>query len=171
MNIKDILSDKNLKSIEKRKLVALAFSSGELTIATLPQLDEKQTGILLEAMEAISQKEKEAAFITDDWLRFAENHIDSENNTLKREAARVTGNIAHRFPDNLDGVIPKLLQNAENESTVVRWSSGYSLGRIIQIHRFAKSDLFEILSKIAENEQDNGVKNQYLAGLKKANKS
>jgi hypothetical protein len=166
MNIIELLSDKNLKSIEKRKLVVTGLLNEELTIATLPQLNDQQTGILLEAMEEISRKE--AAIIDESWLKFAENYVVSGNNTLKREAARVTGNIAHQFPEKLECVIPKLLQNSENESTVIRWSSGYSLGRIIQIPKFAKSDLFEILSKIAENEQDNGVKNQYLNGLKKA---
>ena len=170
MNITELLSDKNLKSIEKRKLLVSFLANETISIATLPQLNDKQTGIVLEAMEEISQKAKGTPFINDHWLQFAEYHVSNDNNTLKREAARVIGNIAHSFPDSLDGVIPKLLQNAENESTVIRWSSGYSLGRIIQIPKFAKSDLFEILSKISENEQDNGVKNQYLVGLKKANK-
>ena len=70
----------------------------------------------------------------------------------------------------MKNIIPILLQNSENKGTVVRWSSGYSLGRIIQIPKFAKSDLFEALVIIAENEQDNGVKNQYVKGLKKASK-
>ena len=168
MNIIEILSDKSLKSIEKRKLMVTGLLSEEFTVGTLPQLNDVQTGIALEAMEEISQKE--ATIINENWLKFAEKYIDSGNNTLKREAARVTGNIAHIFSEKLEGIIPKLLQNAENESTVIRWSSGYSLGRIIQIPKFAKSDLFDILSKIAENEQDNGVKNQYLNGLKKASK-
>jgi xylose isomerase len=165
MNIA-FLSDKNLKSIEKRKLIVSALLSEDLTIASLPPLNDKQTGIVLEAMEEISQKE--VAIIDESWLKFADNNVNSENNTLKREAARVTGNIAHKFPDKLENIIPKLLQNSENESTVIRWSSGYSLGRIVQIPKFANSDLFEMLSIIAENEQESGVKNQYLKGLKQA---
>ncbi|MDR0438157.1 MAG: HEAT repeat domain-containing protein [Bacteroidales bacterium] len=164
----DLLSDKNLKSIEKRKAVISLLSSGELTISKLPKLNDKQTGIVLEAMEEISQKDSE--IIDESWLKFAESHVDSEDNTLKRESARVIGNIAHKFPEKLKNIIPKLLTNAENNGTVVRWSSGYSLGRIIQIPKFAKSDLFEALVVIAENEQDNGVKNQYVKGLKKASK-
>jgi len=61
MNIIELLSDKNLKSIEKRKMVVSVLLSEEITISTLP--------------------------------------------------ARITGNIAHRFPDKLEIVIPKLLQN------------------------------------------------------------
>jgi len=168
MNITDLLSDKKLKSVEKRKSIVSLLLSGELTIAKLPKLNDKQTGIVLEAMEEISQKDSE--IIDESWLKFAENHVNSEDNTLKRESARVIGNIAHKFPEKLKNSIPKLLKNSENKGTVVRWSSGYSLGRIIQIPKFAKSDLFETLVIIAENEQDNGVKNQYVKGLKKASK-
>ena len=117
-------------------------------------------------MEEISRKE--SAIIDENWLNFAGNYVVSENNTLKRESARVIGNIAHLFPDKLESIIPKLFQNAENESTVVRWSSAYSLGRIVQIPMFAKSNLFDKLSKITDEEQNNGVKNQYLTSLKKA---
>ena len=146
MNIIDLLSDKNLKSVEKRKLIVSLLLSGKLAIAKLPKLNDKQTGIVLEAMEEISQKDSEV--IDENWLKFAENYVNSEDNTLKRESARVIGNIAHKFPEKLKNIIQKLLQNSENKGTVVRWSSGYSLGRIIQIPKFAKSDLFEALVKL-----------------------
>jgi len=96
MNITDLLSDKNLKSVEKRKLIVSLLVSGELTIAKLPKLNDKQTGIVLEAMEEISQKDSE--IIDENWLKFAENHVDSEDNTLKRESARVIGNMLINFP-------------------------------------------------------------------------
>jgi len=44
------------------------------------------------------------------------------------------------------------------------------LGRIVATPDYANSDLFEKVVKLAEAENENGVKNQYLAGLKKAEK-
>ena len=48
--------------------------------------------------------------------------------------------------------------------------SAYALGRIILIPEYANSKLFDMLTALAEQETENGVKNQYLAGLKKAKK-
>ncbi|MDR2671524.1 MAG: HEAT repeat domain-containing protein, partial [Oscillospiraceae bacterium] len=101
---------------------------------------------------------------------FAEEYIEADNNTLKREASRVIGNIAALYADKLDGIVSKLLTNSGNEGTVVRWGSAYALGRIILIPQYAKSGLYGQLTAIAEAEQENGVKNQYLGGLKKAKK-
>jgi len=172
MDIISLLSNEAIKSLEKRQEIVIAIQTQLISIkeiqALKDMLEDKKLVLVLEAMETVTSKTPEMANV--DWLKFVQDLISSKSNNIKREASRIVGNIAHMFPDNLDDIIPKLFKNAENESTVIRWSSGYSLGRIIQIPKFAKSDLFEILSKIVENEQDNGVKNQYLAGLKKANK-
>jgi hypothetical protein len=119
-------------------------------------------------MEEVSRSE--SALSDTAWLAFAEKYVGSDNNTLKREASRVIGNIAPLFAEQLDSVVSKLLANSSNEGTVVRWGSGYALGRIILIPQYANSDLYGQLTAIAEAEQENGVKNQYLAGLKKAKK-
>ena len=104
------------------------------------------------------------------WLRFAESHLLSQDNNIKRETARIVGNIAHLFPNELDTVIPKLIDTTNNPSTVIRWSCAYALGKIITIPKYAKSNLYDQLTKLAEKEPMNGNKNQYLNGLKKANK-
>jgi hypothetical protein len=63
----------------------------------------------------------------------AETYISSSSNSLKREASRVVGNIAHLFPDNLDDAIKMLMDNTNSDVTVVRWGSAYALGRVILI--------------------------------------
>jgi hypothetical protein len=60
--------------------------------------------------------------------------------------------------------------NTKNGSTVIRWGSAYALSKIIQIPKYANSELYEILTDLCMQEQENGVKNQLLNGLKKAKK-
>ena len=122
----------------------------------------------LEVIEAASRDNPTA--VTESDFNLAMQFIDSENNAQKREASRVVGNGAAAFPEKLDEVIPKLLKNTKNTGTVVRWSAAYALGRIVALPEYANSDLFDTVTKLAAAETDNGIKNQYLAGLKKAEK-
>jgi hypothetical protein len=105
-----------------------------------------------------------------DWLVFVQNFITSKSNNLKREASRIVGNIADLFPDNLEVAIQNLMSNTEDGSTVIRWGSAYALSRIIHVPKYANSDFYDILTDLCEREQENGVKNQLLNGLKKAKK-
>ncbi len=172
MDIKSLLEEKILKAIEKRSEIINALQLKALgideIIAISEAIDDKKLAIIFEAMEAITRTQPEMA--TLEWLSFAENHIDSPSNSLKREASRVVGNIARLFENNLDGSIQKLLKNTNNEGTVVRWGSAYTLAKIIVLPHHANSPLFDTLKHICENETDNGVKNQYLKAIKKADK-
>jgi len=167
MVIINILHDEITKTAQKRTTISECIRSGNFTVEDLfvTELTEKDAAIILEAMEEVSRNEPFLSNVA--WLEFAEKYIESAN-TLKREASRVVGNIAPLYADRLDGVISKLIVNSTNDGTVVRWGSGYALGRIITIPEYAKSNLFERLTLIAETEQESGVKNQYLSGLKKA---
>ena len=170
MDITNLLNDKSIKPIVKRTEISEAIRTGAVTIRDIKslsdKLDDKKLALVFEAMESVTAKNPELADL--DWLVFAQEYITSESNSLKREASRIVGNIAFLFPDDLEVVIRKLLENAGNDSTVVRWSSAYALGRIITIPKYAGSELFGVVSDLYEREKDNGIKNQYLSGLKKA---
>jgi len=172
MDIVSLLDNKTIKAIEKREQIAEAIRMKSITIQDIQSvkdvLDDKKMALVLEAMEAVTGKNPETADI--EWLKFVENFIASASNNLKREASRVVGNIAHIFPDGLEATIPCLMENTANDGTVVRWGSAYALARIIQIPQYANSELFGILTDLCEQEQENGVKNQYANGLKKAKK-
>ena len=168
MNINQLLADKSIKATQKREQISNAIESKIVTVEEIKVVatDDKGIGIILEAMEAVSRNNPEVASI--DWLNYACVHILSNANTVKREASRIVGNIGGLFPDDLAEAIQNLLDNTKDESTVVRWGSAYALGRIILIPQYANSNLFELLTVLAEQETENGVKNQYLNGLKKA---
>ncbi|MDR0819889.1 MAG: HEAT repeat domain-containing protein [Oscillospiraceae bacterium] len=170
MDIAALLNDKSIKSTDKREQIANAIRAGEISVKDIRTagFDEKKTGIILEAMESVSRDNSDVVDI--EWLSYAEAYISSSSNSLKREAARVVGNIAGLFPDSLDDSIKMLIENTKNDGTVVRWGSAYALGRIILIPKYADSELFDVLTDLAERETESGVKNQYLGGLKKAKK-
>lgn len=50
------------------------------------------------------------------------------------------------------------------------WGSAYALSRIILLEEYRNTDLYEELVIICDNEQENGVRNQYLKAFKKIKK-
>lgn len=170
MNIIELLKDKSLKGIERRQAVVNMIVAGELSVdymaAIASTIGEKQVATVLEAIEEVSNKQLrplEAA-----WLQWAEQYLSSENNSCRREASRIVGNMAAQYPDLLDYAIEHLMRNTSDEGTVIRWAAAYALSRIVILDRYAKSDLYNRLITVCDREEDNGVKNQYLKAIKKA---
>ncbi len=172
MDIIELMDNKGLKPIQKREALAESIRKDLVTMKDIEAwttlLDDKKMVIVLEAMEAVSNKQPEKANLH--WLKFTQEYIASPSNNLKREASRIVGNIAHLFPDALDVAIDRLMENMKAEGTVIRWSGAYALARIVQIPQYANGELYHILTELSELEQENGVKNQLLSGLKKAGK-
>jgi len=172
MDIISLLSNEAIKSLEKRQEIVIAIQTQLISIkeiqALKDMLEDKKLVLVLEAMETVTSKTPEMANV--DWLKFVQDLISSKSNNIKREASRIVGNIAHMFPDDLETVIHNLMENTTNKGTVIRWGSAYALAKIIQIPKYANSEFYDILNKLCEQEQENGVKNQLLCGLKKAKK-
>ena len=172
MSIINILNDNSLTSIEKRTRIENSLRTKDVLIKeielTEKSLDDKQLAIVLEAMELVTRKNPE---ISDKkWLEFNQKFLSSTSNNLKRESARVIGNIAHLFPNNLEPAIKELLKNLKDPGTVIRWSSAYAFASIITIPNHANSSLYQTISRICEQEENSGVKNLLLKGLKRASR-
>lgn len=52
------------------------------------------------------------------------------------------------YPNDLDKPIKSLLNNANDNGTVVRWSAAYALSRIIILPEYANSKLYNQLVEI-----------------------
>ena len=172
MTVTEIMNDKSLKRLEKRNFLVEAIINREFNFSIISEacksLHEKNISLLLEAIEEVSRsKEFE---LEADYLDLAEKYILSSDNSCKREASRIVGNLANKFPTKLDNAITALLQNTKNDGTVIRWSSAYALSLIIIIPQYAESPLFEQISDLCIKENESGVKNQYIKALKKAEK-
>lgn len=171
-SLKEILNDKSIKRLEKRSKIVNFIINNEfstLNFAEFPNnFNDKQISIILEAIEEITNKN--IIQLNSAFLHFGESCILSKDNSCKREAARIVGNMASYYPNELDDAIQKLLINTRDESKVVRWSSAYALSRIILIKDFQTNNLLNQIKEISDNEDDNGVKNQYVKALKKISK-
>jgi HEAT repeat protein len=171
-NVTDLLNDKEIRPAEKRKHIADAIRAKLITIQDIISLkdvlNDKKLALVLESMEAVTADDP--GISDPDWLLFSQTFISSGSNDLKREASRIVGNIAHLFPDDLGTAIDDLMKNTESAGTVIRWSSAYALSRIVRIPRYANSELYDTLKGLSEREHDNGIRNQLLNGLKKAEK-
>lgn len=172
MELNDILKNKELKAMDKRKQVVKYIVENQYTCnalnLNLSANSDKEIAIVLEALEEITNQLAEKLDVS--YLAFAEKYLSSSNNSCKREAARILGNLAVYYPSEIQHAIPLLIVNTKDESTVVRWSSAYALSRIIEIETIAKTNLFQELEIICQLEKENGVKNQYVKSLKKASK-
>lgn len=173
MTVTEIVNNRELKHIEKRNSIAEAIINREFNFAIILEacesFPEKHISLLLEAIEEVSRSKEFA--LEADYLDLAEKYILSSDNSCKREASRIVGNLSNKFPTKLDNAITALLQNTKNDGTVVRWASAYALSRIITIPQYAKSPLFEQISDLCAEETESGVKNQYIKALKKAEKN
>lgn len=169
MTLVEILSDKSIKKMAARKMITEGILDGRYSmdeIATAVKvLKENKVATILEAIEEISNKK--LADLSREYLEFAMGYIASPDNSCKREASRIVGNLAAQYPQTIREAIPALLENTKSEGTVVRWGSAYALSRIIVLKEYCDSNLYEKLLSICENEEENGVKHQYIKALKK----
>lgn len=172
MDLMTILTDKTIKKMQARKMIIEEILNSSCSISEINHvsslLDDKKNAVILEAIEEISNKKM--MDLSEDYLDFAKKYVSSKNNSCKREASRIIGNMAEQYPSSLEDIIPSLLENTLSEGTVNRWSSAYALSRIIVLKEYRNTDLYEKLASICDNEQENGVKNQYLKAFKKIKK-
>lgn len=169
MKLIDILSDKTIKRIEARTMIIDGILNGDHPIEEIIEvskgLKENKISAILEAIEEVSNKR--LMNLSADYLESAKLYVSSEDNSCKREASRIVGNLASQYPQAVRDCIPALLENALADGTVVRWGSAYALSRIILLEEYSDTDLYEKLVLICDNEQENGVRNQYLKAFKK----
>lgn len=172
MNFESLLNDKAIKA--KAKVVQLGelLLSGELLSNQLISFAKDQKPVhkatCIEALEYATKKNPLIADITI--LKFVAQSLKDEEPRVKWESAKVVGNIAYLFPDELDASLKNLLANAENHGTVVRWATAYALAEILKLNTEYNSVLLPEILSLSEKETDNGVKKKYLDALKKVSK-
>ena len=170
MNLQDLLTDKRLKSNEKtvslsnwlsnntknlNELIAFAKSSKDPIKATC-----------IEAIEYTTKTKPEIASIV--CLDFVAESLTAKAPRVKWESARVIGNIAHLYPDQLETAIKNLLINSEHSGTVVRWSTAFAFSQIIKMKTAINKDLLPAIKAICDLEEKNSIRKIYLEAIKKA---
>ncbi len=172
MNIAELLNDKNLKPKIKTEtlsgwLINNTISAGNLTSFAETAKDPAKA-TCIEALEFATKQNP--AIIDEECFEFITQSLTNKAPRIKWESARVIGNTAKLFPNKLEKAITNLLDNAEHEGTVVRWSAAFALGEILKLKTQFNKDLIIIIEAVCEREEKNSIKKIYLNALKKANK-
>lgn len=122
----------------------------------------------IEALELATRQDPMLADATL-WL-LACDSLSSTAPRVKWESAKVIGNIAHRFSQQVDEAIVPLLINAEHTGTVVRWSAAFALCAIVRLKTSRNKELLPAIEVIMDSETNNAVRKQYLAAIRDVTK-
>lgn len=172
MTITELFADKSLKPKEKTEMLCGWLMDKKLSCAELIAFAENAKdpvkATCIEAMEYVSKQNPE--FVDQKAFQFVCQTLTAKAPRVKWESARVIGNTAHLFPKKLNEAIPNLLDNSEDEGTVVRWSAAYALGEIFKLKTKFNSDLHPAFEAICKREEKNSIRKIYLDAIKKASK-
>ncbi|MBK0404244.1 HEAT repeat domain-containing protein [Adhaeribacter sp. BT258] len=172
MNFAELLSDKIQKPKAKTEILSywLAENPPELTslIEFARTAKDPVKATCIEAIEFATKQKPEIADLK--CLDFVSETLTAKAPRLKWESAKVIGNVAHLFPENLETAVTNLLVNTEHEGTVVRWSAAFALGQILKTKAPVTKDLIPAAENIASREEKNSIRKFYLDALKQIKK-
>lgn len=170
MTIEELLKNKEIKGKDKTEQISQWILDHSLPIEELLAFAEKQKdpakATCIEAMEFATSKNPEIA--DENMLRFVTKTLESKAPRVKWESARVIGNIAAKFPTQLDQTVQNLFANTRHEGTVVRWSAATALGEIIKLKTTMHANILQEVNLILEKEEKASIKKIYLSALKKS---
>lgn len=172
MTIEELFKDKATKAKEKTEIISkwiidTSLPTDEL-IAFAENAKDPIKGTCIEAMEYATKQNPNLADETV--FTFVSNTLTEKAPRIKWESAKVIGNTAQLFPENLDLAISNLIANTEHEGTVVRWSAAFALGEILKLKTPHNKTLLPALESISEKEEKNSIKKIYLDAIKKTKK-
>ena len=172
MTIEQVFQDKTLKAKAKVSIIGDWLTNKELPIEELLVYAEKQKGTdKATCIEAVEYATKKNSTIADEnLLEYVTKALKDEEPRVKWESAKVIGNVAKLFPNQLDKAIKNLLPNAENSGTVVRWATAYALAEILKLKTDNNIKLLPKIEQFCDKEEDNGVKKKYIDAINKVKK-
>lgn len=170
MNLTELLKDKDLKAKAKVETISEWLLSGQLTVSdwclTTAAAKEADKANCIEAMEFATQKQPE--ILSKEGFALVSETLTAKAPRVKWESAKVIGNTARLFTNQLDTALKNLLDNARHEGTVVRWSAAFALGEIVKLKLPHNTDLIPALEAISAAEEKNSIRKIYEAAFKKA---
>ena len=165
--LKEIIESKR-KSKEKVNLIVEVVRKDKKLFNELIKILETgsdvEKGTCADAMKYITKENPEIALPYIDKII---NYINHKVTRVKWGVPESIGNIAQKFPKEVEKAVPKLLINTKEESTVIRWCAAFGLTEIAKSNTKLQKNLIEKFSDILKKESNNGVKNVYIKALKK----
>ena len=93
------------------------------------------------------------------------SYINYDAPRVKWGIQEAIGNLAEKYPEELDEAIPLLLKNtidSKKNTTVVRWCAAYGITGIYKNNKKVRKDLRKEIEDILRKETNNGVRKVYL---------
>lgn len=169
MKFEEIFSDRTLKQKAKVEQLALLLTDTKLdpnkVIAFAEKFSDIEKATCIEAVEFATRKKPEIA--DEQCLKYMSKKLKDKAPRVKWESAKVIGNIAHLFPNNLNTAIRNLLKNSEDSGTVVRWATAFALGEILKLKTKHNKMLLPAIEAICARELDNAIWKKYLDAIKR----
>jgi hypothetical protein len=122
-----------------------------------------QKGTAAEVMKFVS---KDKPDIMVPYIATLIEYIDYKAPRVRWGCPEAIGNLAPKYPHEVEGAIPKLLENLNDTSTVVRWCAAFALTEIAKYNLKKQDELVIIVRDLITVEQNNGVRNVYIKALK-----
>ena len=167
--IKDLLNSQR----KPKERVSSIVESIKKDVTSFEQLmdifrtgSDVEKGSCAEVMKFVSKDNPEI------FLAYIDELIDNINHKASRVKWGIPesiGNIAQKYPKEVQKAIPNLLKNTTDKSTVVRWCASYALSEIVKYNSEIQNELIPKINSIIKREKNNGVKNVYLNALNQIN--
>lgn len=169
-NIKEILSS-DKKHKEKVALITEKVKDDNELVNDLFDLlkngSDVEKGTSAEVIKFVSKDKPE---IIIPYIDVLIEYINYKTPRVKWGCPESIGNLAKKYPEEVEKAIPKLMINTDDKSTVVRWCAAYALTEIAKYNSKIQNELVNRFIKIIKKENNNGVKNVYIKTLKKLQK-
>lgn len=170
MNLRQLFEDSSLRAKARAVEIGAALVQGRLAPEELLDFAGEQSGAIkatcLEGLELATRKMPDLG--GPSLFDFLCDSLDAEEPRVKWESARVIGNVARWFPDRVHTSVKGLLRNATHKGTVVRWASAFALGEILLLDAGLRDELFPKIQRLCDQEENSGVKKNYVRALGRA---
>ena len=168
--VREILSSK-IKHKEQVTLISEKAKGDKNVLAEIFEIlrtgTDVEKGTAAEVMKFVSKDKPEMMLPYVDLLV---EYIDYKAPRVKWGCPESIGNIAAKYPHQVEKAIPKLLGNLKDKSTVVRWCAAYALTEIAKYNLEKQKELAIKFHSLIKTEQNNGVRNVYVKALKEMEK-
>lgn len=164
--LQEIMSSK-MKHKEQVAVITVMVEGDEAALAQLFAIlrtgSDVQKGTAAEVMKFVS---KDAPDLMVPYINILIEYIDYKAPRVRWGCPEAIGNLASKYPHEVERAIPKLLGNLKDESTVVRWCATFALTEIAKYNMDNQNELARIFQELITTEQNNGVRNVYVKALK-----
>jgi len=169
MKINEIFADKTLRQKEKTEKLSQNIIDKKININELllfaDTAKDVEKGTCIEALEHASGRDPK--IVNKKCFEFIVNNLTAKAPRIKWECAKVVGNVAYLYKNELNNAIKNLLENTTHDGAVVRWSAAFAIGEIVKLKTEQNKKLLPKISEIIEKEEKNSIKKIYMEAIKK----